>query len=160
MIRKYFSVGVVVMMLFAMAAHGADMPQPKKTDKASLLKKDHYWEKNYMTYRVDESLLDTLKTKIGSDLKIVVYLGTWCKDSRNNVPGFIKILDELEAGDKIAVEYYNVQRKPNTSVKYYYEKLKVERVPTFIFYRGGKELGRIVEQPRNSLVEDFLEIVF
>lgn len=160
MTRKYFSIGVVVMMLFAMTAHGADMPGPTKIDKASILKTDHNWEKNYMTYRVDEGLLDTLKSKTGSDLKIVVYLGTWCKDSRNNVPGFIKILDELEAGDKISVEYYDVRRKPNSSVKYYFEKLKVERVPTFIFYRGGKELGRIVENPRNSLVEDFLEIVF
>lgn len=160
MMLKYFCIGVVVMMFFAVAAYSGDMPDPVKTDKEKILKTNADWGKKYMNYRVDESLLDTLKSKTGDDLNIVVYLGTWCGDSLNNVPGFIKIIDELGAGDKIPVEYYNVKRKPNRSMKYYVEELTVERVPTFIFYRSGKEIGRIVENPKNSLIEDFLEIIF
>jgi hypothetical protein len=53
-----------------------------------------------------------------------------------------------------------VKRKPSKKVKYFVEELKVERVPTFIFYRDGKEIGRIIENPKTSLIEDFLEIVF
>jgi len=33
-------------------------------------------------------------------------------------------------------------------------------VPTFIFYRGGGEIGRIVENPKAGMIEDFMEIVF
>jgi len=38
--------------------------------------------------------------------------------------------------------------------------LKVERVPTFIFFRDGREIGRIVENPKTGMVEDFMEILF
>lgn len=131
----------------------------EKMDKAQILKTGPEWGTNYVRYRVDESFLDALKAKIGDNLKIDVYLGTWCSDSLNNVPKFIKILD-LVRNPNVVVNFYNVKRKASSDVKYYVEDLKVERVPTFIFYRDGKEIGRIVENPKNSLVEDFLEIIF
>ncbi len=160
MIRNYLILGVSVMILFAAAGHASVMPKPEKIDKQTILNTDARWEKNYMDYRVDEGFLDTLKSKVDGNLKIAVYLGTWCGDSRNNVPVFIKIMEELGKDHNIQVDYYNVQRKPNPSVKYFFEDLKVERVPTFIFFRDGKEIGRIVENPKNSLIEDFLEIIF
>jgi hypothetical protein len=135
------------------------LPGKEKIDKNKILKTGQEWKDNYMNYRVDESFLETLKAKIGGNLKIDVYLGTWCSDSRNNVPKFIKIIEAVDK-DNLPVNYYNVKRKPSSDVKYFVEDLKVERVPTFIFYREGKEIGRIVENPENSLIEDFLEIVF
>jgi thiol-disulfide isomerase/thioredoxin len=131
----------------------------EKMDKAQILKTSPEWGTNYVRYQVDESFLDTLKAKVGDNLKIDVYLGTWCPDSLNNVPKFIKILD-LVRNPKVVVNFYNVKRKASKDVKYYVADLKVERVPTFIFYRDGKEIGRIVENPQKSLVEDFLEIIF
>jgi hypothetical protein len=131
----------------------------EKMDKAQILKTSPEWGTNYIRYRVDESFLDTLKAKVGDNLKIDVYLGTWCPDSLNNVPKFIKILD-LVRNPNVTVNFYNVNRKASKDVKYYVKDLKVERVPTFIFYRDGKEIGRIVENPQKSLVEDFLEIIF
>jgi hypothetical protein len=44
-------------------------------------------------------------------------------------------------------------------VQYYYEPLRVERVPTFIFYRGDREIGRIVEKPKADLMGEVLEIL-
>lgn len=39
-------------------------------------------------------------------------------------------------------------------------KYKIEFVPTFIFFRDGKELGRIVEKPdKRNLEKHVLEIV-
>lgn len=131
----------------------------ERMDKNKILETGQEWKDNYMNYRVDESFLETLKAKIGDNLKIDVYLGTWCSDSLNNVPQFIKIIEAVEA-ENLPVNYYNVKRKPGSDVKYYVEDLKVERVPTFIFYRDGKEIGRIIENPQKSLVEDFLEIIF
>ena len=37
--------------------------------------------------------------------------------------------------------------------------LNIERVPTFIFYKKGKEIGRFVEYPRESVEADILKIV-
>ena len=35
----------------------------------------------------------------------------------------------------------------------------IKRVPTFIFYKKGKEIGRYVEYARESLEKDLLKIV-
>jgi hypothetical protein len=35
----------------------------------------------------------------------------------------------------------------------------VEKVPTFIFYRSDREIGRIVENPKTGLLEDTIEIL-
>lgn len=34
----------------------------------------------------------------------------------------------------------------------------IQRVPTVIFLRGGKELGRIIEVPKDTMEADFLAI--
>ncbi|MEJ2614863.1 MAG: hypothetical protein P8Z35_07895 [Ignavibacteriaceae bacterium] len=37
--------------------------------------------------------------------------------------------------------------------------MKIELVPTIIFYKDEKELGRIVETPNDSLEKDILKIL-
>ncbi len=117
------------------------------------------WLETYTNYEVDESFLDTLKSKVDESLKVDVYLGFWCSDSKRNVPRFYKIIENLD-GTGIKVNYFSCGRKPSKEVKYFAADVKVERVPTFIFYRDGKEIGRIIENPKTSILEDFLEIVF
>ena len=38
-------------------------------------------------------------------------------------------------------------------------ELKIERVPTFIFYKKKKELGRIIEVPYDLIEKDILKII-
>lgn len=114
-------------------------------------------QQNYDKYEPDREIVEALKPKLGSEMKIDVYLGLWCPDSRNHVPPFIKILDV--AGSGAAVRYFGVPKKPTRDTKYYVKEMKVERVPTFIIYRGGNEIGRIVEKPKSGMLEDMLDIV-
>ena len=37
--------------------------------------------------------------------------------------------------------------------------LKIEYVPTIIFYKDGNELGRIVESPEDTLEKDMIKIL-
>lgn len=138
------------MAAVSFAAEGVNKEQILKTEG---------WNQRYMTYEPDSSLIDTLKSKVGNNLKIDVYLAFWCGDSKRNVPLFLKIVDQIDS-ESLEVKYFTVKRKPNKETKYFVEKLKVERVPTFIFYRDGKEIGRIIENPENNMLEDFLGIVF
>ena len=39
------------------------------------------------------------------------------------------------------------------------EGLNIEKVPTFIFYKNGIEIGRIIESPEKSIEKDFLKIL-
>lgn len=155
--KKNVILFITMIMFFSFLVSGVE--KMEKITKDNILKTGKAWQDIYSRYRVDESFIDTLKAKIGNDLKIDVYLGLWCGDSRNNVPKFIKIIDAVNQGN-LTVNYYTVGRKAGKDIKYFIKHLKVERVPTFIFYRRGKEIGRIIENPKTSLIEDFLEIIF
>jgi hypothetical protein len=115
------------------------------------------WQANYEAFMPDPVQIGNVKSKIGSSLRIDIYLGLWCSDSRNNVPPFLKILDAI--GVPVTVRFFNVQRKPVKTIQYFSDKFRVERVPTFIFYRGKAEIGRIVENPKASLIEDMIAIL-
>jgi hypothetical protein len=60
----------------------------------------------------------------------------------------------------LKTDFFSVERKANKDQKYYVKALKIERIPTFIFYRNGREIGRIVENPKTEMLEDILAIVF
>ena len=88
---------------------------------------------------------------------IKIVLGTWCIDSRREVPRFVKILDFIEfPSDKIL--FINVdEEKKGLSDEV--QGLEINFVPTFIVYENGKEIGRIIETPFMSLEEDLINIV-
>ena len=62
-------------------------------------------------------------------VEIVVFMGTWCSDSDKKTPSG----SAAENG--------------------------ITNVPTFIFYRNGKEVNRIVESPIDFLEDDMLAIL-
>jgi hypothetical protein len=134
----------------------------EKIERNKILMSNQEWQAVYKDFQVDEGLVEALASKLDGELKVDVYFGFWCSDSKDNVPPFLKIMDVLESFNNkvMTVNYYTVERKPTKETKYYVEEFKVERVPTFIFYREGKEIGRIVENPKNSLIEDMMNILY
>jgi hypothetical protein len=160
--RKLIVLSLTVLFLFSFMIDGSqkESQKGKKIDFDDILKTGPKWQQNYRFFRAHQDYIELLKSKTAEgNLKVDVYLGLWCRDSEKNVPKFIRLIQALEH-DNIKVNYYTVERKPNKSVKYFIEHLKIERVPTFIVYRDNKEIGRIIENPTKSLIEDFLEIVF
>lgn len=125
-----------------------------KIDKKNLLKKES-WKAVYDSTQIDPVLLEQIRGKIGDGLRIDVVFAFWCPDSKHNVPPFVKIIDALN-DPRIQVDYYEVGRK---SGRYYVDEWKVERIPTFIFTRNGGEIGRIIENPEKSMLEDMLAIL-
>lgn len=111
----------------------------------------------YRGYAVNEDVVAGLKTYI-YEYNITIVMGTWCGDSQEQVPHFIKILDKLDYDTRklhiIAVDHQ--KEAAGTGV----EKLDVQRVPTFIFYdENAREVGRIVETPHETLEQDMYDIV-
>lgn len=149
-----------VLMIFMFSASVGGAFAAEKIEKGKILTQEKEWQAVYDAFQPEDDFIETLKTRIGDNLKIDVYLAFWCGDSKDHVPPFLKILERVDEEGKVPVNFYTVKRKPTKETKYYVEELKVERVPTFIFYRDGKEIGRIVETPTNSLIEDFLEIIY
>lgn len=142
-------------LLFQLVSAAAQTPATVTRDK--ILAQSSRWQENYDRYDPDPVMIEALKSKLGEGLRIDVYLGLWCPDSRNNVPPFLKILDRLDA--RVPVRYFALERKASRDDKYYFEEKKVERVPTFIVYRNDEEIGRIVENPQTGMLEDLWEIL-
>jgi len=146
---------IILAAALAIPLFGAE---PNKVERNDLLK-DEAWLREYDQYVPDGVLLESLKNKISGTLKIVVYFGFWCSDSGNNVPKVLKILDNLPAPG-LKADFFSLERKANKDQKYYVEGMKIERIPTIIFFRDGREIGRIVESPKIEMLEDILTIVF
>lgn len=116
------------------------------------------WKQIYDNYIPDAELIEKLKTK-APELKADVYFGYWCDDSKNNVPVFLKILDTLNVAE-FKVNFYEVEKKLTAGQKYYVEDMMIEKVPTFIFYLNDFEMGRIIENPKNTILQDIILLVF
>ncbi len=115
-----------------------------------------WFEKEYNAYQPDDSLLKTLKGTHLSDMNITIVLGTWCPDSRREVPRFFKVADILNIpDDHIKIIYVD---RDKTAPGIDLTGLHIERVPTFIFTLYGKEVGRIIETPHGSMEEEFKEL--
>ena len=111
----------------------------------------------YSEYHPDQIVMEQLKKVDTSDLTITIVLGTWCPDSRREVPRFMKIIDLWGFPEKkirfIGTDIDKVAPLDD------YKTLGIERVPTFIFYENNSEKGRIIEVPVTSLEVDSRDIL-
>ena len=111
----------------------------------------------YEAYIPDAATMIELK-KLVKNEKVKIVFGTWCGDSKVNVPNFFKVLDALHFKEKnvdiIAVD--GVKKAENGLI----DGLDIKMVPTFIIYdKKGLELGRIVEHPKTTIEGDLLAIL-
>ena len=116
-----------------------------------------WWYKSeYSNYELDTKTLSPIINVFdGKVIKIV--LGTWCSDSRREVPRFLKLLNYVGyPEDKIF--FIGVDREKN-GLSDETVGLEIGFVPTFIIYESGNEIGRIIESPIVSLEKDLEEIL-
>jgi thiol-disulfide isomerase/thioredoxin len=91
------------------------------------------------------------------DITIKIVMGTWCPDSRREVPRFMRIMDAWQFPvEKITL--IGVDDAKLSPVGEYI-KLDIKRVPTFIIYINNIEAGRIIENPVTSLEQDMVNIL-
>jgi hypothetical protein len=110
----------------------------------------------YDMKEVDSTTASTFINKI-DNISIIIVMGTWCSDSRSVVPKLFKILDYIKfPEDKISLIAVGRKKK---SLGHEIDNLKIDLVPTIIFYRKQQEIGRIIESPAESLEKDIAKIL-
>ena len=115
-----------------------------------------WYEKQFEGYKPDAETLSQLDELL-TDVAITVFMGTWCSDSKREVPRFVKILESV-GYDPDDVEVIMMNREKTTPQDY--EKgMSIINIPTFIFSKDGKEIGRIVEYPIEDLETDMYKIL-
>lgn len=119
-----------------------------------------WFTKNYDAYKPNENIVSSIKDSL-QEYTIQIFMGTWCGDSKREVPRFYKTLKNagfsLDRLTCIAVQADREHYKQSIGGEH--EGLNIHRVPTFIFYKNGKEINRIVETPIKTIEEDINEIV-
>lgn len=124
--------------------------------QTDLFKECPLFKENADQYAPDKKAVAKIK-RIKEPLSIIMFLGTWCGDSQRESPKLLKILDTAK-NSKISITMVGVDASKNDGGGLT-KKYDIQRVPTIIFLKGGKELGRIIEYPKDTMEEDFLSIV-
>lgn len=119
-----------------------------------------WFKMNYDAYTLDTACCNLLTTKT-KDLSFMLFFGSWCGDSKRNVPVMVKVLDSLKIKgnpcELIAVSNQNDMYKKSPSHEE--QGKNIVRVPTLIVYRSGREIGRIIESPVETIERDLLAIL-
>jgi hypothetical protein len=114
-----------------------------------------WFNSQYKNYQPEAALVKEIARKMHST-HITIVFGSWCGDSKMQVGRFYKILDEAGYTKKPKVIAVTRSLKAGDVD---ISGLHIRRIPTFIVYRNGKEIGRIVESPKKSLEADLLQIL-
>lgn len=115
-----------------------------------------WFNSRFFEYTPDEKTINELTNAL-KGYTIIGFMGTWCGDSKRETPRFYKILEQTDF-DENNFELITVNRSKKTPNNLQ-EGFNIIRVPTFIFYKEGKEVGRYVEYPRETIEKDILKIV-
>ncbi len=115
-----------------------------------------WFSEHYENYESDSLIVRDLKAAFG-DVSVSVFIGTWCGDTKRQLPRLFHLLDEL-ALDNVEVTLVGLDRDkvgPSGEER----TAGIHHTPTVIVRRAGAELGRIIETPVESLERDLLKII-
>jgi thiol-disulfide isomerase/thioredoxin len=132
-----------------------------KTNLEKLSQHTEFWSEyliHYASYNIDKEKVAEISAGLNSrEIHIVAVLGTWCGDTKEQLPVLQKILDNL-SDNNISIDYIGVNRDKlagETDIS----SLGIIFVPTFIIYENNKELGRIVEVPEGTMEEHIYKVI-
>lgn len=142
-------------------SRGNDMLLGKCTRAALLQSPFTDWFKpNYDSYVVDSFTCNFIKPLLAGK-SITIFMGTWCGDSRREVPRVLKMLDccGFPTNNLTLVMVGNSDSLYKKSPQHEEAGKNIVRVPTIIVQQKGTEVGRIIEFPKASLERDMLSIL-
>ena len=161
----------IILSLFAIATLSCSTQKQATTavkdaggDLVGVVTKEHFLQEpfnnwftpNYNAYDLDEAVVEEIKPLL-KNVTIKAFMGTWCGYSTEQMPVFYRLMNEADfTYNNLELIAVNRSKKtPDNLQKGYH----IIRVPTFIFFKNGEEIGRFVEYPRETVEADFLKIL-
>ncbi|MCY0978413.1 thioredoxin family protein [Chryseobacterium wangxinyae] len=117
-----------------------------------------WYTKEFNEYALDQKAVGELKKNKINSHNLIVFIGTWCEDSHRDFPRLMKILEEVNFPEsRLTIIAVNRKKESPTGDE---SKYNVQKVPTIIVEKYGKEIGRIIEMPTTGYIErDLVEIL-
>ena len=116
---------------------------------------------NYDNYQPAIETITNLKKLSLENISIQLFFGSWCGDSKREVPRFLKLLSLISFPENkiqligVGTGDTLVKQSPQHEEK----GLGIFRVPVFIIYKNGVEMNRINEFPVFTLEKDLMSIL-
>jgi len=133
-----------------------------KIDKSGLEGENYasWFTKNHEDYQPSPTIINSIASEL-KNYRITLFMGTWCGDSKAEVPKLYKVLEACNFPmNQLTVVAVSRQADMYKQSPQHEEKgLNIHRVPTVIFYKNGKEINRIVEHPIETFEEDIQDII-
>jgi thiol-disulfide isomerase/thioredoxin len=115
-----------------------------------------WFDSGYTAYKPEQESIERL-AKMKDSVDILVIYGTWCSDSRRELPHFFRIMDDIQfPSDRILLIAVDRSKQIPPGIA---NQHNIKLVPTFIITYRGLEIGRIIESPKTSLEGDMLSIL-
>lgn len=150
-------------LLFGFAGHAQNQyevlhERPNETTLKGIISRQvlvsdtsfHWYAENLKGYKPNAAALEGLQKQKDS-IQLLVFMGTWCEDSHFVIPKFFALTDA--AGfpqDRITL--IGVDRAKHT-LSHLSEALHVDKVPTIMVMKNGKEIGRVIEYGKYGLFD-------
>lgn len=110
----------------------------------------------YPAYQPGPQAIQQLRLLL-QDIRVIIVMGTWCSDCRQQVPRLYKVLDQADfPAEQITLIFVDESKKAADGLT---DHLNINKVPTFILTASNKEIGRITESPLVTLESDMIEIL-
>jgi thioredoxin-related protein len=107
-------------------------------------------------YKPKQKWLDSLATLPTDDtVKCQLFLGCYCGDSRKWVTRFYRLKAQLPVGE-VKIISVDTTKKDEKGLA---AMVGIKKIPTFIFYQGSTEIGRIVEKPKGRLEKNLFKVL-
>lgn len=127
-----------------------------KQDLENDTSKTAWFQTEFMAYKpeVTEAQKKILTTR---DFQVVIILGTWCSDSRTQVPRLYKVFYALGLNPPITLITTDKNKKV---IEPGFVHITAKYVPYFIIRdKNGKDIGEIIETPKKTLEADLAAIL-
>ena len=102
-------------------------------------------------YVPDPAAIATVKSG-AQGVTVLLIMATWCPDSKRELPRYFAIADAAGVADAtLTMVGVDRTKKDGEGLT---EKWGITRVPTFVFFRNGQEVGRVIERvPAGTTLE-------
>jgi len=120
----------------------------------------NWFFKQQQNFALDTSVVKNIEPLL-QHKTIEIFLGSWCGDSKREVPRMLKLLEmaKIDTTNIRLIFVDNDEKRYKQSPEREEIGKNIHHVPTFIVYHKQKEIGRIVETPIESLEKDLLSIL-
>jgi thiol-disulfide isomerase/thioredoxin len=162
-VKKIFVLGFLLTLLHQLLTAQQVTPDLLGVCSLAQLEKEPYadwYQPNFKGYLPNDQVISDLKKANPSQYTLKIFFGSWCGDTKRELPRMAKILERLSFPSKnlVLIGVDNSTEEYKQSPQREEAGLNIYRVPTFIIYKNNKEVGRIVEYPTETLERDLLKI--